>query len=377
MTSTSPKRILHVVGAMNPGGVETWLMQLLRHVDRNRYRMDFLVHSMETSFYDNEIRSLGSEVISCPHHRQPLVYAHHVANILRRHGPYDCVHSHVHLFSGWVLRLAERAGVRLRISHSHSDTSRKYQGPLKRLYATWMRRWIRRHATAGLACSRAAAAALYGSRWESDPRWQVVSYARDLSPFRESADRASVRAELGIPVDAFVVGHVGSFTRPKNHPFWLEIATEVARRDADAWFLLVGDGKLRQEAERRVRQSSLARRVVFAGTRTDVPRLMLGATDCFLFPSLWEGLGLALVEAQAAGLPCVVADVVPQEADVVRPLLRRLSLLSPIDQWANAVLEFRNVAKPVDRVSALALVEQSVFNIENGLKQMESIYRVQ
>ena len=282
-------KILHVVGRMNPGGVETWLMNILRNIDRKRYRMDFLVHTVQPGIYDEEIRSLGSKVIPCLHPRQPLAYRRNFVRCLRRHGPYDLVHSHVHLFSGYVLKLARRARVPFRMSHSHSDTSRIPRGSLGRLYRTLMREWIRRHATAGLACSLSAAAALYGDGWESDKRWKVVSYSRDFSPFRASAEKASVRAEFGIRADAFVVGHVGSFTEPKNHRFWIKVAREVARRDARAWFLLVGDGKLRQDAEKLTQQLRLDHRVVFAGTRIDVPRLMLGATDCFFFPSVVGG----------------------------------------------------------------------------------------
>ena len=369
-------RILHVVGRMNPGGVETWLMNILRNIDRKRYRMDFLVHTDQPGVYDEEIRALGSRLIPCLHHRRPLAYARTFLSILRRHGPYDLVHSHVHLFSGYVLQLARRVGVPIRISHSHNDTSRQRRGPVDRLYRVMMRRWLRDHSTERLACSRQAATALYGEATEAERLWRVISYGRDLSPFRLPVDKSSVRAELGILEQAFVVGHVGSCTEQKNHLLWIEVAGEIARRDPNARFLLIGDGKLRPTIEKRAEQLNLSDKVVFARTRTDVPRLMLGATDCFFFPSLWEGLGLALIEAQAAGLPCVVADVVPREADVVMPLLRRLSLSSPVESWADAILEFREVARPLDRSAALALVEQSPFNIQSGLEQLESIYRV-
>ena len=373
--ASSRTRILHVVGAMNPGGVETWLMQLLRHIDRGRYRMDFLVHTTKPGVYDEEIRSLGSKIIPCLHHRRPFVYARNFLSILRRHGPYDLVHSHVHLFSGYVLQLARRAGVPIRISHSHNDTSRQRRGPVDRLYRAMMRRWLRHHSTERLACSRQAAMALYGDAPESERLWKVVSYGRDLSPFRLPVDKSSVRAELGIPEQAFVVGHVGSFTEQKNHLLWIEVAAEIARRDPNARFLLVGDGKLRPTIEQRAEQLNLSDKVVFARTRTDVPRLMLGATDLFLFPSLWEGLGLALVEAQAAGLPCVVADVVPREADIATPLLLRLPLSSPAPVWADAILEVRDASPRMKRNEALASVEGSSFNIENSLQHMEAIYR--
>jgi len=367
-------RILHVVGGMNLGGVETWLMNILRNIDRKRYRMDFLVHTAQPCVYDDEIRSLGSKVIPCLHPRRPLAYARNFVRCLRRHGPYDLVHSHVHLFSGYVIQLARSVGVRGRISHSHNDTSRQRQGPLDRLYRATMRGWLRHHSTERLACSRQAAAALYGDVGKSDKLYKVVSCSRDLSPFRSRIDKSSVRAELGIPADAFVVGHVGSFTEQKNHFLWIEVAGEIARRDANARFLLVGDGKLRPTIEKRAEQLEMSDKVVFAGTRADVPRLLLGAMDLFLFPSLWEGLGLAVVEAQAAGLPCVLAESVPPEADAVSSLVRRLPLSASPFEWADSIQKAVLTQPSIDRREALAMVEQSPFNILTGVKAMETIY---
>ena len=206
-----------MVGAMNAGGVETWLMNILRNIDRNRYRMDFLVHTDQPGVYDEEIRNLGSQVIPCLHPRRPLAYARNFVRCLRHHGSYDLIHSHVHLFSGYVVQLARSVGVACRISHSHNDTSRQRRGPMNRLYRATMRRWLRQHSTARLACSRQAAAALYGDIGKSERLCRVVSYGRDLSPFRSRIDKSSVRAELGIPADAFVVGHVGNFTEQKNY----------------------------------------------------------------------------------------------------------------------------------------------------------------
>ena len=361
---------------MGAGGVETWLMHLLRHIDRERYRMDFLVHSRTPGVYDDEIRALGSRIMPCPYHRRPLAYARTFLRFLREHGPYDVVHSHVHFFSGYVLKLASRANVPVRISHSHNDLSRRKLGAVGRLYRGAMRCWLHRYATERLACSERAGEALYGEACATARPWKAISYGRDLSPFRVSVDKSLVRAELGIPGQAFVVGHVGSFTEQKNHGLWIEVARELARRDPDIRFLLVGDGRLRRAIEQKVEQFELSQRVVFAGTRTDVPRLMLGATDLFFFPSLWEGLGLALVEAQAAGLPCVVADVVPPEADLVQPLVRRLPLSTSLSVWADAIFESRKVRPRLAPCEALATVEGSAFNIEKNCRQMEAIYGV-
>ncbi len=169
-------RILHVVSGMNRGGIETWLMHILRHIDRDHFQIDFLVHTTQPCAYDNEIRALGSKIIPCLHPSQPWLYAHNFKRILREYGSYDIVHSHVHHFSGYVLRLAQQAGVPTRIAHSHNDTSslQAKAGLYRQLYLALMKRYIARYATAGLGASHKAVVALFGSVWETDPRWRTL-----------------------------------------------------------------------------------------------------------------------------------------------------------------------------------------------------------
>ncbi|WP_242064674.1 glycosyltransferase family 1 protein [Nostoc sp. FACHB-133] len=366
-------RILHVVAGMNRGGIETWLMYILRHIDRDRFQMDFLVNTAQSSAYDEEIRTLGSKVIPCPHPSRPWLYAPNFKRILREYGPYDIVHSHVHHFSGYILRLAQQGGVPIRIAHSQVDSfsleakARWY----RRLYLSLMERWISLYATVGLACSRKAGEALFGL---SDPRWRVVDCGADLKPFQAVVNPVTVRAELGIPKDALVIGHVGRFEQPKNHHFLVDIFAEVANREPKMYLLLVGNGSLRPDIEQKIMQMGLTDRVIFAGVRPDVPRLMLGAMDIFLFPSFYEGLGLVLIEAQAAGLPCVFSDVVPEEADVVKHLMRRMSLSEPASAWAEGILAASKTLSEMSQRKAFEIIEQSSFNIHNIVESLEKIY---
>ncbi|MBE8986240.1 glycosyltransferase family 1 protein [Nostoc sp. LEGE 12450] len=366
-------RILHVVGGMNMGGIETWLMYILRHIDRDRFQINFLVNTAQPSAYDEEIRALGSKVIPCPHPSRPWLYAANFKRILREYGPYDIVHSHVHHFSGFILRLAQQAGVPIRIAHSHVDSflleakARWY----RRLYLSLMERWIALYATVGLACSRQAGEALFGL---SELRWRVLDCGIDLKPFQAVVNSVSVRAELGIPKDALVIGHVGRFEQPKNHQFLVDIFAEVAKREPKMYLLLVGNGSLRLDIEQKIIQMGLTERVIFAGVRPDVPRLMLSAMDIFLFPSLYEGLGLVLIEAQAAGLPCVFSDVVPEEADVVKPLIRRMSLSELSSAWAEAILFASKTVPGISQRKAFEIIEQSSFNIHNTVETFEEIY---
>ncbi|MEG4519582.1 MULTISPECIES: glycosyltransferase family 1 protein [unclassified Microcoleus] len=369
-------RILHVVGGMNRGGIETWLMHVLRNIDRDRFQMDFLVHTTEPCAYDEEVRALGSRIIPCLDPFQPRLYDRNFQRLVREYGPYDIVHSHVHNFSGYVLRLAKQAGVPIRIAHSHNDTSslETKAGLSRRLYIALTKWWIARYKTIGLAASRLAAVSLFGSDWARDPRCQILYCGVDLAPFRDGVDRFYIRSELGIPADAFVIGHVGRFEEQKNHLFLLEIAASIAQKQPNLRLLLAGDGSLRPQIQQKAIEMGLDKYVIFAGLRSDVPRLMLGAMDTFVLPSLYEGLGLVLIEAQAAGLPCVFSDVVPEEADVIKPLVQRLSLSQSPSTWAETILAAPDTTSGFNQTDALASVENSPFNIAIGLKKLAEVY---
>lgn len=376
--SSAPLRVLHVVGGMNRAGAETWLVQLLRRIDPARVRMDFLVHGDGPQEYEPEIRAAGGELVRCPPPGRPLAYARAFRALVRERG-YDVVHSHLHHFSGFALWLARTGGVPVRLAHSHLDTQREAISAPRKLYAAIARASIQRHATAGVAVSRVAGEALFGPGWERDPRWRVLPCGIDLAPFQavEGADEPRrVRAELGIPPEALVLGHVGRFAPQKNHGFLLATFAAVARAHPRAWLLLVGDGPLRPGLQEEARRLGLAGRVVFAGSRSDVPRLVRSAMDVFVFPSLFEGLPLSLVEAQAAGLPCVFTDSLAEEVDLAPAQVRRLSLEAGPEAWARAVsgLPCTAAEKPADIPRHRPDVSRWPYRIECSASALESLY---
>jgi glycosyltransferase involved in cell wall biosynthesis len=370
-----PMRVLHVVGGMNIGGTETWLMHILRKNNPKHFQMDFLVHTETRCTYDDEIRALGSRVIPCLKPSRLWSYASNFRKIIARYGPYDIVHSHVHHFSGLVLRLAYNAQVPFCIAHSHSDTSRLQSeaGLRRRIYQNLMTHWIQKYATVGLSVSRKAAFALFGPNWEDSRKYRVIHCGVDLAPFRNLPDASIVRKEFNIPRDAFLVGHVGNFGPPKNHVFLVEIARELVRREPQTRFLWIGDGKLRSVIQEKVTQAGLNKISCFTGSRQDVPRL-LGAMDVFVFPSLWEGMPLSLIEAQAAGLPCFVSDTITNEAHVVKPLITQFSLMESAGNWSDKILANRNAPKFISRAESLLLLEQSSFSVESSYRGLEAIY---
>ena len=368
-------RILHVIKEMERGGIQSWLMHLLHTVDRQHYQMDFLVHGTKPCAYDREIVQLGSRLLRCSDARKPWRYAQDFARVLRTEAPYDVVHSHVHGFNGFVLRIAAHHRVPLRIAHSHDDRRvvEANRGLLRRGQLRLMKSWIRQYALVRIAASGDAAADLFGPRWQLDPTVRVVHCGVDLAPFKIAPDRAEMRARLQLPTDALVVGHVGRFVTQKNHEFLIKVIAEAVKQDVRVHLVLVGSGRLRQDVEQQAAALGIANHIVYLGERADVPAIMSAAMDVFALPSLHEGLGLVLVEAQAAGLPCLISDRVPWEADVVPGLTSRLPLEDGPASWARRLLEISATAR-VKRAEALAAVERSPFNITRSVGQITRIY---
>lgn len=375
LTMTGKKiHICHAVRHLGFGGIEVWLMQVLRHLDPGKFQIDILLHDEVPGPLEQEAIRLGARIIRLPYTTNPWTYSRHFLRVLRENGPYDVVHSNFPL-GGFHLLLANRAGVKGRVAHCHTDEPlritkksflRKYQSALST-------HWIKRHANLGLFCSQQAARNLIGPDWHSDPRWQESPCGFDLEPFRSGVDRGAVRAEFGIPENALVIGHVGRFMEVKNHKFLVQVAAEVNKRHPEMRLLLVGGGKLRPVIEQQISQLGLTDKVIFAGQRGDVPRL-LQAMDVFLFPSIWEGLGLAPIEAQLAGVPCVITDVIPAEVTLAPALVRRLSLKDSPEVWARAVLDFAKNRPAITRAEVMQAVEQSRLNIQVNVAMLEEWY---
>ncbi|MBI3548188.1 MAG: glycosyltransferase [Elusimicrobia bacterium] len=370
-------RVLHVLGAMNQGGAETWLMHILRAIDRRRFDLQFLTHTDRPAFYDPEIRALGSKIHFCGRPGRPHEYALGFLRLLRREGPFDVVHSHVHHYSGFVLRIADRAGVPMRIAHSHNDTSGDdiWAGIARAAYLRLMKHWIRRYSTRGLAASHPAAAALFGRDWKAHPKWSVFYCAIDLAPFETEVSRAQVRAELGIPDDAFVIGHVGRFDAVKNHSFLIDVLAESVKRHPNTMALMVGKGPLRAEIEKKAQALGLDGKIRFLEGRTDIARLLKGAMDAYVFPSIYEGLPLALLEAQAAGLPCLISDTISADTDVAPSLVRRLGLDEGASGWAQAVSGLREASPTLSPDGGLKVMRGSSFDIRSSIRAIERLYQ--
>ncbi len=364
--------ILHAVGTMDPGGVEVWLLNVLKYIDRDLFEFHFCTFGPKPGLFADEVERLGGRMLRCPRGANPWSFARRFRKILRE-GNYDAVHSHVTLFSGAVLRWAHAEGIPTRIAHSHASQDDKPDSRARSYYRRTMKSWIDRYSTRGLAASRIAAALLFGDDWETDRRFHILHCGIDLLPFQDSVACAQVRIELGVPDGAPVVGHVGRFEAQKNHRFLLEVFGEIQKRIPNVHLLLVGDGPLRAQIEAQSEAMGLSGKMRLVGIRTDVARLMRGGMDVFVFPSLFEGLPIAVIEAQAAGLGCIVSDTVTGEARVLGDQFTQLSLSKRPEEWAATAVEALRRGK-AEASSALQAIAQSDFCIQKSIPTLSNLY---
>lgn len=372
-TSVPKRRVLHVLHGLDLGGIELWVLELLRRLDPARYEADVLVLRDRPGQNAPVVRQLGGAVFTCARPGRFPEIVRVFGEIVRERGPYAIVHSHVHHYSGLIVWLAARHRIPLRIVQSHNDTRPDEVGAgwRRRFYLGLMKRSIRRHATARVGVSSEAAEDLFGPDWRRNGAG-LLHCGVDFTPFAEVGDRAALLGTLGLPEDALVIGHVGRFHWRKNHPFLLEIAQTAFARDPRARLLSLGDGPTMDEIREKARTLGIAERIVFAGARTDVPLLMTTAMDVLVLPSHYEGLSLASLEAQAAGLPLLLSDGLTREGDVVPGLIARLPLAAGADAWAGRLLELARA--PKDRAAALERMNASRFAIDRSLERVLALY---
>jgi glycosyltransferase involved in cell wall biosynthesis len=368
-----PIRALHVVGCMTREGVQTWLLNVMRRMPRREVAVDLMVHTDAAAAYDSQVESMGATIHRNAHPHNVVRYVRRLREILGAVPRYDVVHSHVHHYSGIVLAVAARAAVPVRIAHCHSDTREADAASSwpRRMYLSTASRLIRRHATAGFACSDAAGQALFGPRWSGDERWAIMQAGIDAADSLPLADRAGVRREFDVPADATVLIHVGRFDPVKNQAFLIDVLAAARARRPDLFLLLVGTGPLEGAVAARARERGVHDRIRFCGSRTDVPRL-LAAADVFVFPSIFEGAPLACLEAQAVGLPLVIADTI-NPGVIVAPGSVVQVPLATAPPWVDAIE--RALHTRPDAHAALAAVRTSAFNVAANADLLMKCYR--
>lgn len=331
-------RVAQVMGHMVGGGVEATIMNHYRHIDRDRVQFDFIVDADSTAVPREEIEALGGRVFTVPAYKHMPQYLKACEQVFREEKP-DIVHSNLNALSVFPLLAARRAGVPIRIAHSHS-TSHPGEGA-KTLMKTALRPFSKVNATHYAACSRVAAEWLFGKRVVSEGRVHYIHNAIDLGKFAFNQEtRRRKRAELGVTEDTLLIGQVGRLCFQKNQMFTLDVFAQVLHGGVRAKLVFAGGGELRGDLERKANELGIASNVTFLGVRNDVAELYQ-AFDVVSFPSTYEGFGMAALEAQAAGCPVVASEFVPDEVCVVKALFAKVPL-GDCRQWASAMMSLRN-----------------------------------
>ena len=322
-------RILHIVSYMQRGGLETLLMNCYRHIDREKIQFDFMVHRAFRADYDDEIESLGGRIYRMPRLNPfSINYKKELLRFFQTHPEYRIVHCHLDCMSALPLAAARKCGVPVRIAHAHnSNQDKDLKYILKRYYMTK----IPGVATQFFACSKMAGEFMFPGQ-----NVFLVNNGIETEHFEfDPIVREEVRTELALS-DALVVGHVGRFVPQKNHGFLIDIFEKIYEKNSRARLLLVGEGPLEEQIQKKIAERDLEDAVVFMGVRADVNRI-LQAVDVFVLPSLYEGLALTCVEAQTSGLSCVISDSVSQECSLT-DLTKFVSLEQKPSVWADVIL---------------------------------------
>lgn len=329
-------RILQVIGIMNRGGAETMLMNVYRHMDRTKIQFDFVEHCGEQAVFDKEIEALGGKVYRCPHFcgTNYFEYRRWWKSFFAEHsGEYQIIHGHIGSTAAIYLKIAKRSGL-YTIAHSHS--SGRYYSLKVTLYHILSYN-TRNIAHYFFACSKNAGLDRFGKRVVTGECYRGLKNAIVTNDFQYAPDvRREVRAELSLR-GKLVIGHVGRFTAEKNHAFLLDIFKEMVAGNSNIRLLLVGDGPLRRAVEKKAEELGILSSILFTGVRSDVNRL-LQAMDALVFPSLYEGLPVTLIEAQTSGLPCIISDKVPEESILIDGLVTVRSLGNSAQEWAEHTL---------------------------------------
>lgn len=368
-------RILHVVGGMDRGGAETMIMNLYRAIDRSNIQFDFLCMQQGKHHYDEEIEKMGGRIFYIKEPKERGVFGHilDMRNVMLKNGPFAAVHGHTNFHTGIIAIAAKMSNVKIRICHSHNTRESNNSKFFRRAYFALMKLLIQKYSTTMLACGVEAGEHLFGKRMLDRGSVEVFPNAINLEQFKiiPINEVNLLRKELNIPENAIVLGNIARFTEQKNHEFFIDFIKKLEQKDTEYRIVLVGEGILLEGFSNRINEMGLQSKVLFLGVRSDIP-LLLNLFDVFIMPSLYEGLPVSIVEAQATGVPCLVSDTITEEVDMGLGLISYLNLKKSKDEWVNKIIEILN--KHNNKIINQSLINVALSN--KGYEITESVFRL-
>ncbi|GAB2498699.1 glycosyltransferase family 1 protein [Alkalibacterium psychrotolerans] len=361
--TNAPLRICHILGKMNGGGVESMVMNYYRHIDKNKIQFDFVVDEDSSVIPFEEITSLGGRVYMISPYQKLYKYNQELNTLLRKN-QYNIIHSHINSLSVFPLSTAKRAGVPIRIAHSHSTAA---PGEIvKNLFKYTLRPMSKVYPTHYCSCSKTAGEWLFGKRIINNGHLNIVTNGIDLDKFRFNLkERESIRDELNI-TDKYVIGHTGRLSFQKNQEFLITLLSEIITKIPNAVLLLLGDGKDYKKLIKQANELGLTKKILFLGNKPDVHRYY-STMDIFAFPSRYEGLGISAVEAQVSGMPVLLSNKVPKEAGYTDNC-HFLSINDGVKPWIDAVLQLNK------EHSRSYNVHSQKYEIKENVEKLEAYY---
>lgn len=337
MENCSKIRIAQVLGSVAEGGVETLVMNYYRNIDREKIQFDFFVENPSKIIRSDLIEAMGGRIIYIPKIEKLIFNQRKLVKLLKE-GDYDIVHAQKTTLNYFYLKAAKKAGVRIRISHAHSTSNKKEWK--KSFLKNLLRPFSKKYATHYFACSELAGRYLFGNRTFEKGLVYVVNNAIDINRFQfNQMKRDEIRKELKI-TDQFVVGNVGRIQPQKNHLFLIDIFNAYHKINKNSKLIILGDGPLRDNVIKKIELLKLEEDVILLGVKIN-PEDYYSAMDCFVLPSLYEGLPVVSIETQVNGLPLILSDNITREI-VMNNNVDFLNLKQDAIIWAETISKYAN-----------------------------------
>lgn len=371
-------KILYVLNNnMEYAGTESVVLNYFKYLNCDDMQIDFMLHTSEKECNENPIckrlKSQGSHIYCVTPRKVSIIQNYKDINHIFKTEHFDIVHSHADCVSGIILQIAKNAGIPVRIAHSHNTQSEVAGHFIKKYLHLFVLELckinLRRVATHYMACSKEAGIWLFGSKIMRSGKVYILHNAIEYDKFKYNEEiRNRVRKELHLE-NTFVIGHVGRFCYQKNHKFLIDVFSEIKKEMSDSKLLLIGTGELKTSIEKYVSELNLNDSVIFYGNSNHVNELLQGM-DVFAFPSHFEGLSVVLIEAQASGIPCIVADnnKISIESSI-SPLITRIKTDTP-SLWVEKIITLRKM----DRINTYQYVENACYNLPVEAKKLSQYY---
>jgi len=370
---TEPIRILHIVGRMDRGGIESFIMNLYRNIDKTKVQFDFLCHYGREAAFNEEIRKMGGRIYEMPAIKnENKIYYHKIISYIRAlnnffdNNNYKIIHGHMTNRALIYMLIAKKNGVKNMIAHSHLSKSKKgVNGFITDILQTPISYIASDH----FACSKVAAEWLFSKKINNSGVVKIINNSIDVEEFKYSLEvREKMRVKLKLE-NSFVIGHVGRFYHEKNHDFLIDIFKEILKEKNNAKMILVGDGPLKPTIHEKVKMLGLENNIIFLGVREDISDLMQ-AMDVFVLPSHFEGLPVVTVEAQASGLPCVFSSAVTSETNLTQRV-KYVSLNNDPKKWAVEIIQ---IYQQYARLDTSETIREKGYDVKFLAKELEKFY---